>query len=1102
MASQSALRHVFLENRESSGFKDTLLELVKKSIAEPQNELEAIIHGDSGENNQRIGLEQFQRIVGFLRANGKPFDKLGEQVYLNIFDEKNSNIRTTIKGDDSVSRYCMDDVIPESATYLMKYRIKQPLAASRKTKPNQRDSDGPDGEEVEQTGTGRPRPRKSTDEPKYYGIQDLNVGYKMNLKTESPIDSKDPIIRDMRSKWKTVRKYYRMIQRESFQLGEFFRVDCSRVRSGKGKTLEESGVLDSFTEYEVEIELITSMIPPGVSAETVLRKMMNILLHLIRVLRGQWFIMREDEKTEILRDYATITSQDPEVISSFGPRKLRFIGPMPITLNRSSVRDVRSGSYTATLKADGERALLMIGTAGHTHLIYRTMRIESTGMIVKDKSIYKTILDGEVITKVHIGGVLTEVHPPMFLVFDAYMIGGEAIHVLPLLKSESVVEGDAAAASSESVSEGAAAGAAAVRKSDGRTRLGLASEVIDKLGGMGAYDTVWGDSKYVMNRIMLKKFIFVPNSDEDAKKEIVSLMESKIPYSTDGIIFTPNRNAVNNYTGSELVNIKGTWNDVMKWKPPEDNTIDFLLKLLPETKDTIGGGKFREGILYVIGNDITNADLYYLQTLAPNKIARELTSRENKVIPFRGGVSRIQLEVGEGGVIRSKTDEAVQDNMIVECAWDPTFHSFMDDGTGGWVIRNIRWDKTSVYRNGTVEGTMNAERTAKSVWDTVVSDPVKLDDLWTSSAIFIDEPDGGDEEVGEGYFNRKGLRESSALGHMRDFHNLVVKNFLIRSGARGNLRGTKIVDIACGKGGDIPRFQQSGASFVLGLDVVPDNILNLDDGAIRRYINIPLRNRKVDMMFALVDCGKDIFAEKSAIDDESRKIISDVFADGTKLGTRADKVTCMFALHYFFKDLTTVDTFFHNIARILRSPSKGEIIPPCFVVSYFDAGKVHRLLKDKTTPDNRTYRSMVGTDVAWSIQALYDVDAVEDSIASGKADGPEGLGLEIKVYIRSINKWHNEYLVGRKTLKEVGLRHGLYVFEKAPKESPTDLQLAIETAGKKAGYIPGATFDTLFNIIKASDNVGKAREMTDYEKELSFLYRWDVMLKIDKSFSG
>jgi len=38
-------------------------------------------------------------------------------------------------------------------------------------------------------------------------------------------------------------------------------------------------------------------------------------------------------------------------------------------------------------------------------------------------------------------------------------------------------------------------------------------------------------------------------------------------------------------------------------------------------------------------------------------------------------------------------------------------------------------------------------------------------------------------------------------------------------------------------------------------------------------------------------------------------------------------------------------------------------------------------------------------------------------------------------------------------------------------------------------------------LIKASDNVGKAREMTDYEKELSFLYRWDVMLKIDKSFT-
>lgn len=1097
MTSQSALRHVFLEGRESPGFKDTLLELVKKSMTEPQNELEAIIHGDSGENNQRIGLEQFQRIVGFLRANGKPFDKLGEQVYLNIFDEKNTKIRTTIPGDDAVSRYCMDDIIPDSATYLMKHRIKQ--APPKRNTKMASETETESG--VEQTGTGRPRPKKMEDEPKYYGIQDLNVGYKMNLKTESPIDSRDPIIRDMRSKWKNTRKYYRMIQRESFQMGEFFRVDCSRVRTGKGKTLEESGVLDSFTEYEVEIELITGMIPPGMSAETVLRKMMNLLLHLTRVLRGQWFIMREDEKTEILRDYATITSQDPEIISTFGSRKLRFIGPMPITLNRSAVRDVRSGSYTATLKADGERALMMIGSNGDTHLIYRTMRIESTGMIVKDKSIHRTILDGEVITKLNIAGVPTEVHPPMFLVFDAYMVGGEAVHVLPLLKSEVVTEGDAAAASSESVTEGAAAGAGS-RKSDSRTRLGLASDVIDKIGGMGAYESVWGDTKYVLNRIMLKKFVFVPTTDEECKKELVALMESKIPYHTDGIIFTPNRNAVNNYTGTEIVNIKGTWNDVMKWKPPEDNTIDFLLKLLPETKDTIGGGKFREGILYVIGNDITNTDLYYLQTLPPNKISRELTSRENKVIPFRGGVSRIQLELGEGGVIRSKTDEAVQDNMIVECAWDPTLRSFMDDGTGGWVIRNIRWDKTSVYRNGVVEGTMNAERTAKSVWDTVVTDPVKLEDLWTSSAIFVDEPDGGDEETGEGYFNRKGLREASALGHMRDFHNLVVKNFLIRSGSRGNLRGAKMVDIACGKGGDIPRFQQSGASFVLGLDVVPDNILNLDDGAIRRYINIPLRNRKVDMMFALVDCGKDIFAEKSAIDDESKKIIADVFADGTKLGTRADKVTCMFAMHYFFKDLTTVDTFFHNVARILRSPSKGEVIPPCFVASYFDAGKVHRLLKDKTTSDNRTYRAMVGTDVAWSIQALYDVDAVEDAIASGSVDGPEGLGLEIKVYIRSINKWHNEYLVGRKTLKEVGLRHGLYVFEKAPKESPTDLQVAIESAGKKAGYIPGSTFDTLFKIIKASDSVGKAREMTDYEKELSFLYRWDVMLKIDKSFTG
>jgi SAM-dependent methyltransferase len=1118
MATQNALKHIFLGGRGGGeNIRTSLYDMIDKSMKDSTYETECILHGESGTNGQPIGLEQYQRVVGFLRENGEPFDKKGEEIYINIVDEKNSSIRVTITGEENVRSYCESDKVGKDATYMMKQRIPLPKKKEEQSSTENGESkpdETADQSEKEQIGMGRPASSSRQNqqrisnkmEPRYYGIVDENVGYRFNIKTETPLDSRDVMVRDLLSKWGKIRKYYRIIQRESFIISKYFRVDCSRVRSGRGNSLEDSGVLDIIPEYEVEIEFIAANVLPGISTDTILKKFMNLILHLLRVLRGTWFIIREDEQIDILRDYATLTGQDPTSATAIGSRGVKFIGPMPITLNRIALRDIRSGNYTATKKADGERALFMIGSTGMCYFIYRTLRIEGTGMIVKDKSLFKTILDGEVITKIKVGDIIQEI-PPMYFVFDAYLIGGEHIQALPLYKPDEIVE-DIKSSSSEGVATGATA---SVPKSTGRTRWGLSSVLVDKLAGFGEYDSLWGDESHVV-RLAMKPFVMVPTQDDEIQKVILELTDTKVPYISDGIIFTPNKNAVNNYSGLELVNIRGTWSDVMKWKPPEDNTIDFLLRISPELKDTLGGGKFREGTLYVLGDDITDTDLYRLQEMSPTEVGRELASRENKIIPFRSGVSKIQLELDDKGIIRSRSNEIIQDNIIVECAWEHTLKSYMDDETGGWIIRNIRWDKTSVLRGGRLEGTMNRDTTAKSVWDTAVSDPIKFEDLWSSSALFVDEPDGGDEEVGEAYFNKKGLRDTSLLTRMRDFHNLVVKNYLIRSIGAG-YKGARIVDIACGKGNDLSRFQKSNASFVLGLDVNTDNILNIDDGAIRRYIGF--RNRRTKMTYALVDCGKDIFAEKSALDEESKRIMASIATDGV----RFDRGTCMFAIHYFFKDLVTVDTIFSNISRLLRGPTRGDILPPAFVFCYYDANKVHRLLMDETSPDDRTYRSIVGTDVAWSIKALYNVEKMEEDIQRRNGErlekikkgerteefeeGPEGLGVKISVYIRSIDKAHDEYLVGRRTLKEAIMRNGMYLYEKAPRESPTTLQTAIEETGKKTGFkIPGTGFETLFKSIKPTDLSGKAREMTDYEKKLSFLYRWDVALKLDKISSS
>ena len=50
------------------------------------------------------------------------------------------------------------------------------------------------------------------------------------------------------------------------------------------------------------------------------------------------------------------------------------------------------------------------------------------------------------------------------------------------------------------------------------------------------------------------------------------------PYDTDGLIFTPCDLGVGlSYGDSELINHKHTWLHSFKWKPPQYNTIDFLV---------------------------------------------------------------------------------------------------------------------------------------------------------------------------------------------------------------------------------------------------------------------------------------------------------------------------------------------------------------------------------------------------------------------------------------------------------------------------------------------------------------------------------------------
>ena len=115
---------------------------------------------------------------------------------------------------------------------------------------------------------------------------------------------------------------------------------------------------------------------------------------------------------------------------------------------------------------------------------------------------------------------------------------------------------------------------------------------------------------------------------------------------------------------------------------------------------------------------------------------------------------------------------------------------------------------------------------------------------------------------------------------IKKFHNHMKRTLLNHFG----IRAPKLLDLACGRGGDLRKWYDAGIKRVVGLDISGREI----EEAKTRLANLKFAN--VNYEFHKVDVATSI----------------DVC-----LETDFDVVTCMFALHYFFKDERTA----HHIVR-------------------------------------------------------------------------------------------------------------------------------------------------------------------------------------------
>ena len=444
---------------------------------------------------------------------------------------------------------------------------------------------------------------------------------------------------------------------------------------------------------------------------------------------------------------------------------------------------------------------------------------------------------------------------------------------------------------------------------------------------------------------------------------------------------------------------------------------------------------------------------------------------------------QIDPVTSEEYVMTEDTKEPIPNRSIVEFRYDPSRESGWR-----WIPTRIRHDKTErllreTAKGGKIQygGMMNDEGVANDVWNSI-HNPITETMICNGTEQPTDEELKDilkirESEVGKKYYESKASKENIALiKGLRDFHNRYIKNdILIKKTLTG---GNKtLVDLACGKGGDLYKWIENRARFVMGIDISGDGITNAQDGAYKRYMTDIMKfgmDRVPKIAFAIGNSSKNIVSGEAGATPEERDILRSVFGKFEPEGNvpryienvmagsfraGADVAACMFAIHYFFQNKETLDGFLTNLSEVVK-------IGGYFVGCCFDGQKIFQLLKK--TEKGRSVSGTMNDVPLWTITKDYDAEELLTDDSS--------LGLGIDVEFISIGDAQKEYLVPFDLLTQKMATIGFALLD--------DKELA--TMGLQSST---NTFDVSY---KMAERERHRFTMPDPVKQYSFLNRWFI----------
>eukprot|EP00466_Bigelowiella_natans_P004543 jgi/Bigna1/90277/estExt_fgenesh1_pg.C_660085 len=152
---------------------------------------------------------------------------------------------------------------------------------------------------------------------------------------------------------------------------------------------------------------------------------------------------------------------------------------------------------------------------------------------------------------------------------------------------------------------------------------------------------------------------------------------------------------------------------------------------------------------------------------------------------------------------------------------------------------------------------------------------------------------------------------------LKKFHNHVKQQLLFRfcSARRNAGRKVELLDLACGRGGDLYKWKKCGISRVRAIDLSPDEIKE----AKRRFDEIKRKGREMRMEVHFEqsdDCGQKLLSVFNTV--AAMEYTMYLTATSQDLRNQYDAVTCMFAAHYFFRSEAMAKAFLTNVTAALK----------------------------------------------------------------------------------------------------------------------------------------------------------------------------------------